>query len=218
MYLDRRQLILGATAFAGLAGFASTGHAAVDLAALHAPPAEGDMSMGPETAKVTVIEYASASCPHCANFLQDDLPGPEKGIYRHRQDPLHLPRVPAQPAGARRLHAGALRAQGKIFPADRYVLRSSRTAGSQTPLEGLQKIAQLAGFTKESFDACLKNEAVAKGIIAVRDAGGEGVRGGIDSDLLYQWRADQGRNDDRRFPEDDRSAALGAGIAYRFLD
>jgi protein-disulfide isomerase len=39
----------------------------------------------------------------------------------------------------------------------------------EAPLEGLQKIAQLAGFTKESFDACLKNEAVAKGIIAVRD-------------------------------------------------
>jgi protein-disulfide isomerase len=39
----------------------------------------------------------------------------------------------------------------------------------RAPREELQKIAQLAGFTKESFEACLKNEAVAKGILAVRD-------------------------------------------------
>ena len=39
----------------------------------------------------------------------------------------------------------------------------------EKPLEGLRKIAQLAGFTKESFDACLKNDEVAKGIMSVRD-------------------------------------------------
>ena len=38
------------------------------------PPAEGDMTMGPDTAKVTVIEYASASCPHCAAFYKDVFP------------------------------------------------------------------------------------------------------------------------------------------------
>ena len=49
---------------------------------------------------------------------------------------------------------------------------------TQEPLEGLYKIAQQAGFTKESFDACMKNETVAKGILAVRDkAEGFGVTG-----------------------------------------
>ena len=66
MYLDRRQLILGAATLAATTGLASTSRAAIDIAALHTPPAEGDMAMGPETAKVTVVEYASASCPHCA--------------------------------------------------------------------------------------------------------------------------------------------------------
>jgi protein-disulfide isomerase len=35
-------------------------------------------------------------------------------------------------------------------------------------MAGLSKIAQQAGFTKETFDACLKNEAVAKAILDVR--------------------------------------------------
>ena len=41
-----------------------------NLTGLNDPPAFGEMAMGPDTAKVTVIEYASASCPHCANFYK----------------------------------------------------------------------------------------------------------------------------------------------------
>src|SRR6201987_6183796 len=33
-----------------------------------------DMSMGNPQAKVTVIEYASASCPHCADFNNEVFP------------------------------------------------------------------------------------------------------------------------------------------------
>ena len=78
MNLDRRQLILGAATLAATTSLASKGHAAVDIAALYAPPAEGDMTMGPETAKVTVVEYASASCPHCANFYKTTFPDLKK--------------------------------------------------------------------------------------------------------------------------------------------
>ena len=39
----------------------------------------------------------------------------------------------------------------------------------KSPSDGLFAIAQTAGFTKDSFEACLKNESVAKGIIGVRD-------------------------------------------------
>jgi len=34
----------------------------------------GDITLGSPKAKVTVIEYASASCPHCAKFNNDVLP------------------------------------------------------------------------------------------------------------------------------------------------
>ena len=44
---------------------------AQDLTGLNDPPAFGEMTMGPDTAKVTVIEYASATCPHCAAFYND---------------------------------------------------------------------------------------------------------------------------------------------------
>ncbi|MFZ5676837.1 MAG: DsbA family protein [Pseudomonadota bacterium] len=168
MYLDRRQLILGASALAATAAFASTGHAAVDIAALHAPPAEGEMAMGPETAKVVVVEYASASCPHCANFYKETFPALKKDYIDTGKIRFIFREFPHnQPALAAFMLA-------RCAPKDKYfplidMFFEQQDTWLAAPLEGLQKIAQLAGFTKESFDACLKNEEVAKGIIAVRD-------------------------------------------------
>ena len=167
MYLDRRQLILGASALAASAGFASTAHA-VDIAALHAPPAEGEMAMGPETAKVTVVEYASASCPHCANFYKTTFPELKKEYIDTGKIRFIFREFPHnQPALAAFMLARCAPKE-KYFPLIDMFFEQQDT-WLAAPLEGLQKIAQLAGFTKESFDACLKNEAVAKGIIAVRD-------------------------------------------------
>lgn len=168
MYLDRRQLILGASTLAATAAFASTGHAAVDIAALHAPPAEGEMAMGPENAKVVVVEYASASCPHCANFYKETFPALKKDYIDTGKIRFIFREFPHnQPALAAFMLA-------RCAPKDKYfplidMFFEQQDTWLAAPLEGLQKIAQLAGFTKESFDACLKNEEVAKGIIAVRD-------------------------------------------------
>ena len=34
----------------------------------------GDVALGPENAKVTIIEYASLTCSHCANFHKNTWP------------------------------------------------------------------------------------------------------------------------------------------------
>jgi protein-disulfide isomerase len=178
MYLDRRQLILGAATLAATTGLASTGHAAIDIAALHAAPAEGDMAMGPENAKVTVVEYASASCPHCANFYKTTFPDLKKAYidtgkirFIFREFPHNQPALAA-------FMVARCAPKEKYFPLiDMFFTQQDTWLAA--PLDGLQKIAQLAGFTKQSFDACLKNEAVAKGILAVRDQAGKDF--GVDS-------------------------------------
>jgi protein-disulfide isomerase len=48
------------------------------------------------------------------------------------------------------------------------VLFATQEDWLKDPLAGLTKISQQAGMTKEQFDACLKNEAVAKQILEVR--------------------------------------------------
>jgi protein-disulfide isomerase len=178
MYLDRRQLILGTATLAATTGLASTGHAAIDTAALYAPPAEGDMTMGPENAKVTVVEYASASCPHCANFYKTTFPDLKKDYIDTGKIRFIFREFPHnQPALAAFMLARCAPKE-KYFPLiDMFFMQQDTWL--EKPLEGLRKIAQLAGFTKESFDACLKNEAVAKGILAVRDQADKDF--GVDS-------------------------------------
>jgi protein-disulfide isomerase len=168
MYLDRRQLILGATTLAAMTGFAARGHAAVDIAALHAPPEEGEMAMGPDTAKVTVVEYASASCPHCANFYKETFPSLKKEYIDTGKIRFIFREYPHDQAAFAAFVLARCAPKEKYFPLIDMFFQQ-QDVWLRAPREELQKIAQLAGFTKESFEACLKNEAVAKGILAVRD-------------------------------------------------
>src|SRR6478672_2963888 len=64
---------LGAAAAAALvAGEAAAQNASV--AELAVPGPLGDVWLGPADAKVTIVEYASMTCPHCAAFHQDAFP------------------------------------------------------------------------------------------------------------------------------------------------
>ena len=173
----KRDVIFGSVAAAGMALGAPLAFAAVDLAVLNAAPAEGDMTMGPDTAKVTVIEYASASCPHCAAFYKDVFPTLKSEYIDTGKIHFIFREFPHNDAALAAFMVARCAPKEKYFPLVD-VFFTTQDVWLQNPLEGLTKIAQQAGFTKESFDACLKNEAVAKNILAVRTtADGLGVTG-----------------------------------------
>jgi protein-disulfide isomerase len=139
----------------------------VDLAALMAPPALGEMALGAETAKVVIIEYASASCPHCTEFANTQYPillkdyietGKVRFIFR--EFPHNDPAM-----GAFML--------ARCAPKERYfpmveVFFKTQEKWVTNPLVGLKEIALQAGFTEQTFTACLNNQDVAKKIFEVR--------------------------------------------------
>ena len=174
--LNKRDVIFGSVALAGLALGAPQSFA-VDLTGLNDPPAFGEMTMGPDTAKVTVIEYASATCPHCAAFYNDTFGALKKEYIDTGKIRFVFREFPHQDAA---LAAFML---ARCAPKEKYVplidvFFTTQPEWTQNPLAGLNKIAQQAGFTQESFDACMKNETVAKDILAVRTkAEGFGVTG-----------------------------------------
>lgn len=177
--LNRRDFILGATALAGVAGLASPA-LAVDLAKLYAEPELGDMALGQGAtdAKVTIIEYASATCPHCAKFheetygtLKADYIDTNKIRFVFREFPLN--------DGALAAFMIARSApKESYFPLIDIYFSTLKTWAAGNWVEGLFNIAKQAGFTREKFDATLKDEALARKILAIRDAGAEfGVKG-----------------------------------------
>jgi protein-disulfide isomerase len=175
--INKRDFIFASAALAGMALAAPLAFAAVDLKVLNAAPAQGDMSMGPDAAKVTVIEYASATCPHCAAFHKDVFPALKKEYIDTGKIHFVFREFPHNDAALAAFMVARCAPKEKYFPLVD-VFFTTQPEWTQDPLAGLNKIAQQAGFTKESFDACLKNEVVAKNILDVRKtADGLGVTG-----------------------------------------
>ena len=166
--LSRRHLTLGAVALA--ASFSATAFAQtskVDLSDLLTPPEEGDMELGPKDAKVTIVEYGSASCPHCAAFYKDVFvklktdyidTGKVHFIFRefwHNDQALAAFMV------------ARCAPKEKYFPLLDVFFTTQQTWVPDAHV-GLKNIAQQAGMSAADFEACLKNEKVAKSINDVR--------------------------------------------------
>jgi len=180
--LSRRSILLAGAALAGLAvapALAEEAAKPVDLAELLKPPALGDMALGADegASKVTIVEYASATCPHCAAFHKDVWPklkadyiDSKKIRFIFREFPLNDPALAAFMIA-------------RAAPKDSYfplidVFFDTLQTWAQDPANGLLNIAKQAGFTQEKFDATLRDEKLAKGIMEIRDGGAKfGVKG-----------------------------------------
>ena len=179
--ITRRSVLLAGAAVADLAAtpaLAQEEGAPVDLAELLKPPALGDMALGAdEGAKVTIVEYASATCPHCAAFHKDVWPklkadyidtGKIRFIFR--EFPLNDPALAA-------FMIARAAPKESYFPLIGVFFDTLET-WAKDPANGLLNIAKQAGFTQEKFDATLKDEKLAKGIMEIRDGGAKfGVQG-----------------------------------------
>ena len=180
--LSRRSILLAGAALAGLAvapALAQEAAKAVDPAELLKPPALGDMALGADegATKVTIVEYASATCPHCAAFHKDVWPklkadyiDNKKIRFIFREFPLNDPALAA-------FMIARAAPKESYFPLIDVFFDTLET-WAQDPANGLLNIAKQAGFTQEKFDATLRDEKLAKGIMEIRDGGVKfGVKG-----------------------------------------
>lgn len=187
MKITRREFCqrAGALVLAGAAlGTLSPPFDFVPIAHAQAPsPAElavagplGDMVMGADNAPVTVIEYASMTCSHCAHFQEATFPELKKryidaGKVRYilREFPLD----PLSAAGFMLARCAAKDAKDKFFAMVDTLFVQQKVWVVQKPLEPLKIIAKQAGFTDQSFEQCLANQPVLDGIENVRQRGSE---------------------------------------------
>ena len=144
----------------------------VAVSPLHAqdlPPASQILSeriLGKTNAPVTLIEYASKTCSHCASFHADVLPtlkkeyvetGKVKFIYR--EFPLNQLDVVVSMIA----RCGP---PGRFFPlVDLIYKTQAQWARAQDPLAEVIKIGRLAGITPETVEACLRNREIFQGIV-----------------------------------------------------
>lgn len=169
--MNRRNILLGAAA----GGF-------VALAGLWLPPGparagemtifEDDRILGSAEAPITIIEYSSLTCSHCAAFHADALPqiketwiadGRARLVYRH----FPLDGTALRAAAVANCIEGAryFRFLDMLFKSQQ------RWAKSSDPLKALGQMARLAGLSQEKFEACANDEAEMDRILQRRQDG-----------------------------------------------
>ena len=167
--LSRRTLLLGTAAFT----LASTAQAEdapgkVDLTDLLAAPEEGEMDMGPANAKVTIVEYGSASCPHCAAFYKDVYLKLKPDYIDTNKVRFIFREFPHNDQGLAAFMVARCAPKEKYFPLLDVFFTTQQTWVPDA-FNQLKNIAQQTGMSAADYDACLKNEKVAKGILDVRE-------------------------------------------------
>ncbi|MBI3516152.1 MAG: DsbA family protein [Proteobacteria bacterium] len=126
-----------------------------------------DRVLGKPDAPITIIEYASLTCPHCADFHKDIMPelkaryvetGKAKVVYRD------------YPLDQWALRAAML---ARCAPEDKYfsfldVLFQQQVtwATARDQKAALERIAKLGGMTSSTFEACLANKSLEDAILA----------------------------------------------------
>jgi protein-disulfide isomerase len=140
------------------------GGADVPMAELLAPPPLGDESLGSANAPVTIVEYASMTCPHCAHFHETTFPELKKKYIDTGKVRFIFREFPLDQLAA----AGAMlaRCAGKdrYFPLIDTLFSQQKEWVVQKPLGPMFNIAKQAGFSQQSFDECLANQQMLTGL------------------------------------------------------
>ena len=176
-----RRLFAGALSGAALLPFIGAASAQrADTAALLQPGPLPEMVLGKADAPVTIVEYSSLTCSHCADFHEKVLPQLKAKYIDTGKVRLIMREFPLDQI------AYAASTLARCVPQDRgfaFVEALFATqkgwAFTQNPQASLLAFAKQAGFTQESFEACLKNQPIRAGVLAVRARGHEAF--GVDS-------------------------------------
>lgn len=132
-----------------------------------------DVFLGEENAPVTVIEYASMTCPHCASFHT----GPFKQLKEEYIDTGKVKFVfrefPFDPLAAAVSMLARCSGDRYFDVVDLFFETQPQWAVREGALAEIRKLAMQAGFTNAEFEACLTDQELLDGINAVRQHGYE---------------------------------------------
>ena len=175
MIITRRAFTaaLSLTGLAALAGFTplrliseALAQSAADVAKPQSLP---DMALGPAVAAVTITEYASMTCPHCAAFnatvfpkLKAEYIDTGKVRYIFREFPLDIKAA----AGSMLTRCIANGDAQKYFAVTDMLFRSQNDWVVKNTTETLTRIGKQAGLSQQQVEACLKDQALLDKIAA----------------------------------------------------
>jgi protein-disulfide isomerase len=162
--------LTGLSLLIGLSPFRLIAQAMAQSAADVAKPVSlPDMAIGPADAKVTVTEFASMTCPHCAAFNAEVFPKIKSAYidtgkirYIFREFPLDIKAA----AGSMLARCIAKDDAGKYFAVIDMLFKQQNDWVMKNTTETLTRIGKQAGLSQQQVEDCLKDQALLDKIAA----------------------------------------------------
>jgi protein-disulfide isomerase len=162
--------LTGLAAIAGLSPFRLIAEAMAQSASDVAKPVSlPDMALGPATSPVTITEFASMTCPHCAAFNETVFPKIKseyidtgKIRYVFREFPLDIKAA----AGSMLGRCIAKGDSGKYFAVIDMLFKQQNDWVQKNTTETLIRIGKQAGLSQQAVEDCLKDQALLDKIAA----------------------------------------------------
>lgn len=143
--------------------------AAAQAEILSTEEALADRVIGDPAAPMTIIEYASLTCPHCASFHTETLPQLKKDWIENGKAKLIYRDFPLDKYAAAAAQIARCAPQDKYFVfLNAFYAQQQTWAKSNDPLKTLTQLAALGGMSQADVDACLANEELQDGILQMR--------------------------------------------------
>jgi protein-disulfide isomerase len=175
--ISRRNLLLitcSTLCFAGSTALAdknSSGKIPIDeLMAANALP---DIIEGNANAPITIVEYASMTCSHCAAFHHDVLPELKKNFIETGKIKFILREFPLDPLATAAFMLARELGDKRNAVVDLLFLQQKNWAFTEKPLDGLANVLKQTGMGHEKFETILKDQILFDKINKIRDRASE---------------------------------------------
>ena len=128
-----------------------------------------DRILGKPDAPITIVEYASLTCPHCAHFQAEVLPEIKKQWIDTGKAKLVLRDFPLDEEALRAAMIARCAPPARYYAfADTFFAAQDKWVRERDYQGALAKLARLGGMGKEEFDACLRNKQLEDSIVESR--------------------------------------------------
>jgi protein-disulfide isomerase len=172
--ISRREFVAGASMLALAASLPMQAFAQAKtptVEELMRPGPLPEQVLGKADAPVTIVEYASMTCGHCASFHKTTYPELKKRYIDTGKVRFIFREFPLDPLAAGAFMLARCAGEGKFFPMVEMLFEQQNTWAIRQPLPPLLALAKQAGFTEQSFNACLQDDKLLKQVEEIRDRG-----------------------------------------------
>ncbi|CAN2535278.1 hypothetical+protein [Methylocapsa aurea] len=156
---------------------------------LMGPNALPDIVAGKADAPITIVEYASMTCSHCAAFHKDVYPVLKKNFIDTGKVKFILREFPLDPLATAAFMLARNAGDKRDAVVDLLFSQQKNWAFVDKPLDGLANVLKQTGLGQEKFEATLKDQQLFENVSKVRDRAAE--KFGINSTPTFFINGDR---------------------------